>query len=280
MTVDQWPRPFFAFFDALGLSLTTDALQHDLLTFSSRRHHAILVEELGQLQAAIVNFVDQHPSPATNPSSDDGKALPERRPAPEADLDATTNPVLKQRKLNMVQVQANRDSIDQRIAYFKHLKRYEINESNQQEYFQHAQANEDPNHISCARVDLSEVNRAIQMKQQVVNNEDGPIMRSIAHDSKPTGGPTSPPEGERQHSGLVERIDNLETHLKVTPNAGSKPTLVERIKAVENAIMGLEREFPKQAQRWFQPPDWDEAKLTGSHGQLPAESAPATATSN
>ncbi|KAJ1969445.1 hypothetical protein H4R35_006140 [Dimargaris xerosporica] len=279
MTVDQWPRPFFAFFDALGLSLITDALQHDLLTFSSSQHLTVLVEELSRLQSAIASFVDQHPRPATNSPMDHDKALPERRPASEADLDSATNPVLKQRKLDMVQVQANRDSIDQRIAYFKHLKRHEINESNQQEYFQHAQVDDDPNPISCARVDLSGVNRAIQMKQQVANNEDGPIMRSIAYDSKRPKDPTVLSDSECQHSGLVERVGNLEAHLKIVPNARPKSTLVERIKAVENTIMGLEREFPKQAQRWFQPPDWDDTGVTGSHSQLPAESATATAAS-
>ncbi|RKP39541.1 hypothetical protein BJ085DRAFT_29705 [Dimargaris cristalligena] len=298
MSIAQWSNPLCDFLDRLGLHQTTDTLRFELLNFSSVRHQAILVEELDLLQTSLQRIVQKFPTarkpqsdPSQHPSSTGSPTLKrshhqdspgsnaKKASASKGDnipsggatksnttttttsnandpLDADSNQALKALKHNLVQVKATGSEIDQRIDYFRRLKRQEINQSNQQEFFGPETRN--PYHISCARVDLSEVNRAIQMKQQIVDNEDGPLMRSITtHPNDRADCTRANPKasvGDR-YSGLEERIKNIAEHIDFTFKPHSSGSEYDRIRALEDHIIFIEREFPEWAMQHFIPPE-------------------------
>ena len=63
--------------------------------------------------------------------------------------------------------------------------------------------------ISCARNDAVELNRKVQMKLDIIHNEDGPLAQSTLSRQ------FSYLNEITQKSGIEERLDNLETYLRV-----------------------------------------------------------------
>ncbi|KAJ1648480.1 hypothetical protein IWQ61_009982 [Dispira simplex] len=208
MKLPDWSLAFFQFFDRLGLTETVDTLQTELLTFSSVRHQPVLIEELKQLHTALGEFIDTVTKESPPNVSEETVNEQQRQ---TGRTDAAENSALQAKVQEMVQVRANQSEIEKRIKYFKMLKRAEINHSNQLEYFGDRSTQE--NGVTCARVDLHGVNRAVQMKQDVVHNDHDPLMRLQGNvDNKALGSDST---GSPYSSALEERIRNIEDHLQI-----------------------------------------------------------------
>ena len=71
--------------------------------------------------------------------------------------------------------------------------------------------------VSCARSEAAAINRNIQMKHDVVNNEDGPLARST-FTRQTNGYNRNPRELQRLIDlppGIEERLQNIQEHLNV-----------------------------------------------------------------
>ncbi|CAG8839147.1 31895_t:CDS:2, partial [Racocetra persica] len=141
----------------------------------------------------------------------------------------------------IVQIKATNSEIEQKIDTFIDHKKSEINDSNRTEFLRKSSNPE-------------EINRNIQMKLDVVNNEDGPLARSTfssAHQRNETN-KTSP---ACLSSGVEERIQNIEKHLNVQIVTPVPLDVYARIKILEDKIMQLEREYPPWAALNFNQPN-------------------------
>lgn len=76
---------------------------------------------------------------------------------------------------------------------------------------------------SCARTDAKTQNRDVQMKYDIVKNEDGPLRKTLKrhYDAKATetGTQTTTKKSDNatvsRYPGLDERLSNIETHVAV-----------------------------------------------------------------
>ncbi|CAG8440445.1 11921_t:CDS:2 [Diversispora eburnea] len=145
----------------------------------------------------------------------------------------------------IVQIKATNLEIEQRIDMFVQLKKSEINNSNRAEFLRKSSNPNDPDDvISCARTDAAEINRNIQMKHDVVNNDDGPLARSTFLSSNQRNDKT-----KELPTGVEERIQNIEKHLNL------KIDVYTRIKILEDKIIQLERDYPPWAAVHFNQPN-------------------------
>ncbi|KAI7853887.1 hypothetical protein BDC45DRAFT_510356 [Circinella umbellata] len=155
-----------------------------------------------------------------------------------------------------VQIRATNNEIQQRIQTFIQAKQTEVDESNRTEFLNRV----DPtsSDVTCARADAREINRNIQMKFDIVNNEDGPLARSLISSSTNNNNNNNNHEKiSTTETILNERIQNIEQHLNVSFDNQAIPpfSLHERIKILENVLMDIEREHPKWAAIHFQQPN-------------------------
>ncbi|KAF9382820.1 hypothetical protein CPB97_006919 [Podila verticillata] len=176
-------------------------------------------------------------------------------------MDVDSQETIKRRRVDdgglLVQMDATRHEIQDKMAQFMAVKREQINESNRQEFIKGRQPSDNSDQQSveddgCARVDARKLNRTIQMKLETVKNEaltkTNPKNVAQANDSNDT-------------NGLDERLRNIQVHLNLRFAATPSCTLAERIRIIEDVIIQLEREYPlwsalhfNQPNRSFPPP--------------------------
>ncbi|KAI8805765.1 hypothetical protein BJ742DRAFT_819102 [Cladochytrium replicatum] len=138
----------------------------------------------------------------------------------------------------------NRQEMLDKIDDMIRSKRMKIDESNRREFLKR----KDPED-SCSRVDAVQVNRSVQMKLDVVVNQDGPLARSTSSSAAPN---SSNRDGTL--NGVEARIRNAETHLGI---ASVKPIHIDvykRLKRVEDRITLLEEIYPAWAATHFRQP--------------------------
>ncbi|KAG0256318.1 hypothetical protein BG011_004623 [Mortierella polycephala] len=166
--------------------------------------------------------------------------------------------------LSMIQENATRKEIEDKMETFIAMKREQINESNRQEFikgraFAVDDTTTDPSSSivseddGCARVDARKLNRTIQMKLETVKN-----------DALTRTNPKSHPQAsdvQVASSGLDERLRNIQVHLNLRFAATPACTIAERIRIIEDVIIQLERDYPlwsalhfNQPNRLFPPP--------------------------
>ncbi|KAF9182455.1 hypothetical protein BGZ51_004721 [Haplosporangium sp. Z 767] len=166
--------------------------------------------------------------------------------------------------LNMIQENATRKEIEDKMETFMAMKREQINESNRQEFIKGRvsavdDTTTDPSSSivskddGCARVDARKLNRTIQMKLETVKN-----------DALTRTNPKSHPQAndvQMTNNGLDERLRNIQVHLNLRFAATPACTIAERIRIIEDVIIQLERDYPlwsalhfNQPNRVFPPP--------------------------
>ncbi|KAI9310756.1 hypothetical protein BX666DRAFT_2021610 [Dichotomocladium elegans] len=152
-----------------------------------------------------------------------------------------------------VQIRASKKQVEQRIQTFIAAKQAEVDASNRTEFLNRA----DPTStdITCARADAREINRNIQMKFDIVNNEDGPLARSTLSSSSV---PKTGQEKQISDEGHCERIDNISAHLNLVFDTKADPpftSVPERLRVLEDRLMAIERENPPWAAAHFAQPN-------------------------
>jgi molybdopterin synthase catalytic subunit len=163
-------------------------------------------------------------------------------------LDA--NPIPK----NLIQISADSTEIARRLACFVEKKREEIDQNNIQDFIVRSEVKApDEKEFSCARVDsiiFRQKDSKGHLRVHRVKNEHGPQIDynykgalDKLTETKPrvVGGGL---ELGGSIPGVEERLQNVETHLKV---ASAKASIFERLKAVEDKILLLETISPEYA---------------------------------
>uniref|UniRef100_A0A7N6BET1 MAP3K12 binding inhibitory protein 1 n=1 Tax=Anabas testudineus TaxID=64144 RepID=A0A7N6BET1_ANATE len=148
----------------------------------------------------------------------------------------------------MVQIRAGKSEIERRISAFMERKQMEINENNVREFCNVIDCNQEN---SCARTDAVFTpypGFKSHVKVTRVVNTYGPQTR---------GGGGQADAGEQQrglrprdcgNAAIEERLQNIETHLKL-PTAGPVPlTVYQRLKKLEDRILELEGLSPEYFQ--------------------------------
>lgn len=146
----------------------------------------------------------------------------------------------------MVQIRARKSEIERRISAFMERKQMEINENNVREFCNVIDCNQEN---SCARTDAVFTpypGFKSHVKVTRVVNTYGPQTRGSQGEA-----------GEQQRGPLIrdcgnaaieERLQNIETHLKL-PTAGPVPLSVyQRLKKLEDRILELEGLSPEYFQ--------------------------------
>ncbi|KAF0461423.1 map3k12-binding inhibitory protein 1 isoform x2 [Gigaspora margarita] len=245
----EWHEILSEFFLKIQMIETNRAFQMELNVLSSE-HEKQITKYLDQLLQELTSWkskieVDELASSIKRKNDqEDGSQIEENE-----------NPAKKIQKLmdpQIVQIKATNSEIEQKIDAFINHKKSEINDSNRTEFLRKSSNPEDI--ISCARSDAAEINRNIQMKLDVVNNEDGPLARSTFSSShqRNEGNKTST---TYLSSGVEERIQNIEKHLNVQIVTPVPLDVYTRIKILEDKIIQLEREYPPWAALNFNQPN-------------------------
>ncbi|KAJ2490774.1 hypothetical protein IWW37_002877 [Coemansia sp. RSA 2050] len=135
----------------------------------------------------------------------------------------------------------------QAIDDFVARQRKEIDINNQDEFLVSAGGRD----TTCARIDAKGTNQGVQIQLDAVFNDNSALERSSAAFLN------APDVSETAHSlpldGLVERVDNLCEHLSVRFSP-SPTSIYNKVAALEDHIMMLEREFPLWSAEHFNQP--------------------------
>lgn len=281
----SWQQEFSKFFRGIGLLETSKCFDSELAVLSQYNRERI-PGELEKLVDKLLRSLEQHveakETMLDNPKApiDENKLLyTGKRKRTEEDDDDSSNADqkikleerddddeqerIKRMDSEQVQIRATQSEMQQRIDTFIQAKRQEVDASNRAEFL----SRPDPSSadVTCARTDAREINRNIQMKLDIVNNEDGPLARSLLSSSdhvrigeQPSSvSSSSLSSNKNQHEGAIERIKNIEQHLNVSFDADAQPpfSLYERIKILEDTLMEIERKHPKWAAVYFNQPN-------------------------
>lgn len=263
-SIVYWKEEFENFFKSIGLLETSKCLHTESLVLS-RHNLERLPSELEKLVENLLKCLEQHAdireAALDNPQSVSNedferKSLTGRKRKRDEEEDTAQQEAeerVKRQDGEQVQIRATNKEMQQRINTFIQAKQNEVDASNRTEFLNRP----DPtsSDVTCARTDAREINRNIQMKFDIVNNEDGPLARSLmsSSDHVQVGGGAVAAADE----GASERIRNIEQHLNVTFDKNADPpfSLYERIKILENTLMEIERQHPKWAAVHFQQPN-------------------------
>ncbi|KAI8062425.1 hypothetical protein BC940DRAFT_308986 [Gongronella butleri] len=162
---------------------------------------------------------------------------------------------------DQVQLRASDRQVQERISAFIQMKRKDVDASNRAEFLSRPDPKGDD--VTCARVDAREINRNIQMKFDIVNNEDGPLLRSTTlhtkSDETTQDNSSSIPSSlaEREADLVRERLDNIEqhVHIRFEPHDDRPFTVMERIKIIEQTLIDIEQRYPLWAAVHFNQPN-------------------------
>lgn len=262
-TATSWQAEFSHFFQDLGLIETEKCFNNELVILS-QQHLQQLPTVLERLADRLLQLLEQHvqakqvltstPTPDPDVIAENEQKLLYNKKRKRESEEEEEEERMRQLDSEQVQIRATRQEIQQRINSFIQAKQNEVDASNRTEFLNRA----DPTStdITCARADAREINRNIQMKFDIVNNEDGPLARSRlqeASSSSTTSAVTTDPSNQQLHK---ERVQNIEQHLNVVfdPNADPPFSVPERLRILEDRLMAIEREHPKWAAVHFQQP--------------------------
>ncbi|RUO96824.1 hypothetical protein BC936DRAFT_141406 [Jimgerdemannia flammicorona] len=240
-----WNEELSAFLGKIGLLETRKAFDTELLVLSKRQRDKLL-QDLEQLVKNLLTYLEQVSEskekdktkrPCGEETVDDATATT-NDPSATGTTPGTRHPAKRKRSMTeddgdakyrvehlnpeQVQIRATNSEMKHRIDTFIQVKQAEIDASNRAEFLRRKDPSEDD--ITCARTDAREINRNIQMKFDVVNNEDGPLARSLAHGKAAAAAAAEEEQRGRRggagemrgvSGGTGERLKNLEEHLSV-----------------------------------------------------------------
>lgn len=154
----------------------------------------------------------------------------------------TTNPEL-------VQIVASSSEIDRRIQAFMSRKQAEVNEANRREFCSSVSSTSGEN--GCARTDSVFVPRSgtkSHVKVSRVAHAYGPQTRPHlinAENMKVGMDAQRSPHKRERHEGVEERLENMESFLKLRKGQKVPENVYQRIKVLEERILQLESLSPE-----------------------------------
>jgi hypothetical protein len=258
----SWNKELSQFLKNIGLVETSTCLESELIVLS-RKHLEKLPEELETLVEKLLISLERHVNAKEQVLEKTDKSHPDllvtkrkRLENEEEGVEEEERDRVKRLDSEQIQIRATTKEVDQRINTFIQAKQNELDESNRTEFLSRHDPKADD--VTCARTDAREINRNIQMKFDIVNNEDGPLARSLStfNDKKNTE-TTNTTATVSGAADSIERINNIEQHLNIKLDETAKPpfSIFERIKILENTLMEIERQHPTWAAVHFNQPN-------------------------
>ncbi|KAI8085461.1 hypothetical protein BDF21DRAFT_335966, partial [Thamnidium elegans] len=261
MSTLSWNNELSQFLKDIGLVETSECLNSELIVLS-RNHLEKLPEALESLVEKLLVSLERHVNAKEQVLETLDKSHPDllatKRKRDESEEERER---VKRLDSEQIQIRATTEEVEQRINMFIQAKQNELDESNRTEFLSRHDPKADD--VTCARTDAREINRNIQMKFDIVNNEDGPLARSLSsfHDNKQNSSSSSSSNNkntiEKTCADPTERINNIEQHLNVKLDEEAKPpfSMFERLKILENTLMEIERQHPTWAAVHFNQPN-------------------------
>ncbi|KAG9301937.1 hypothetical protein G9A89_020981 [Geosiphon pyriformis] len=250
----EWPEILDEFLLKIGLAETSRALRTEMIAFPSRKEEEMpkYIDWLLQGFDFWKSKIAEADSTASEPSKIIGKRKKE--------IEEGDKPVKRIERIDaqQVQIRATHSEIVQRIEEFAQFKKSEINNSNRAEFLRKSQDPNDNESSSCARTEAAEINRNIQMKLEIVNNEDGPLARSTFNLSCQQNYANSVDSNQNISDlpiGVEERLSNIQDHLNLRIISPIPLNVYERLRVLEDKIMELERDYPPWAALHFNQPN-------------------------
>ncbi|KAJ2020292.1 hypothetical protein GGI09_007394 [Coemansia sp. S100] len=255
----EWSVIFERFFQRTELFQCLRAMQLEATVFASAAQDD-LYDNLGRLsediQTLLRSVKQQQPVPSgqDDAGSDHKMELDSAESPVRPELDSQQLPEestsTKKRKVHtqdFVQSTLTKEQTLEAIDGFVARQRKEIDINNQDEFLVPAEGRD----ATCARIDAKGTNRGVQIQLDVAFNDSNVLERSTAAQ------PNTRDDGKDARSlpldGLVERVDNLSEHLSVR-FAPSPTSIYNKVAALEDHIMMLEREFPPWSAEHFNQP--------------------------
>lgn len=256
-----WNKEISKFFKDIGLIETAECLESELMVLS-HTHLETLPTALESLVERLLESLERHVDAKEQTLGNKDKThkdllVTKRKRSDEDDDEEEERERVKRLDGEQIQIRATTKEVDQRVNTFIQAKRNELDESNRTEFLKRRNLSTDD--VTCARTDAREINRSIQMKSDIVNNEA--LARSLLQSN--TAAAAAAKATENSSADLTERLNNIEEHLNVRFDDTAKPsfTVIERVKILENTLMDLERQYPtwsavhlNQPNRNFPPP--------------------------
>ncbi|KAI9284082.1 hypothetical protein BC943DRAFT_326294 [Umbelopsis sp. AD052] len=254
----DWAAALKIFLKNIGFEETAGALDTELIILSNAnkatipKHTVCLVHNL----LSIIEAESEPPSEQINEEESLEDSNAKRKRSDEDDEDMMEDRI-KRMSPEQVQIRATSSDLRKRIETFIQAKKSEVDASNRTEFMKRKETGESD--VTCARTDAREIDRSIQMKFDVVNNEDGPLARSLVTSANHVSVGSTVHKG----SGAEERLQNLEQHLNIVYKNNSRDsfTLFQRMKIIEDTIIQIEQQNPlwaaihfNQPNRTFPPP--------------------------
>jgi hypothetical protein len=253
-----WSKHLSDFLKNIGLVETSECLDSEIILLSEKNVQK-LPKQLETLVEHLLESLECHVTAKErilfNPNQDSSGLLFKKRKR-SVDVEQEKQQEVKERvkKLDgeQVQIRATNDEVEQRVQTFIQAKQNELDESNRTEFLSRHDPNADD--ITCARTDAREINRNIQMKFDIVNNEDSSLARSLLPSRS---NDTSTNDTAQNGADMTERVKNIENHLYVKFDTTAKPSfsMFERIKILENTLIEMERQYPTWAAVHFNQPN-------------------------
>lgn len=255
----DWASALKRFLNDIGFKETAEALDTELIILSNAnkamipKHTVRLVDNLLSVIEADSELTPL-PEEKLEETLEGGDAKRKRNNEDDEDIMEVR---MKRMSPEQVQIRATSSDLRKRIENFIQAKKSEVDASNRTEFMKRKETGEPD--VTCARTDAREIDRSIQMKFDVVNNEDGPLARSLMTSANHVSVGSTVHKG----SGAEERLQNLEQHLNIVYKNNSRDcfSLFERMKIIEDTIIQIEQQNPlwaavhfNQPNRTFPPP--------------------------
>ncbi|KAF8705874.1 molybdopterin synthase, partial [Rhizoctonia solani] len=260
LKLKDWDEHILKFLETAGLDQAARGFKLDVMVMNHNSEKRLLVA-LEQFCSVVAGKASVVVGADTETEMD----------PPNPDLDE-----IKQRYLPagvMTPSQASRNT--KAISRFLSDVRARTDQSNRDEFVRRKHPGK-----GSARTDAVKLNRDVQMKYDIVKNEDGPLGKTMK-----TGEiPKRPIGAGDKSSGVNERFQAVETHLGLRYVPAPPADYMLRVKHIEEHIIRLEKEYPpwaalhfNQPNRGWPPPPRDSIivippHLTSSTPSVPAPS--------
>lgn len=259
----SWNKELSQFLQDIGLVETSACFESELIVLS-RQNMEKLPKALETLVEKLLVSLERHVNAKeeilekTDKSHPDLLVSKRKRSSndQEEEEEEEERDRVKRLDTEQIQIRATTKEVDQRMNTFIQAKRNELDESNRTEFLSRHDPSADD--VTCARTDAREINRNIQMKFDIVNNEDGPLARSLlTFNDKKQHSKAIEPSSEKVSVDATERVNNIEQHLNIRLDEDANPpfSMFERIKIVEDTLMEIERQNPTWAAVHFNQPN-------------------------
>lgn len=276
-TYRHWDEVIRAFLRKVGLSQALKGFEDDMVVMNEDWERKVVPGAIGELVRDMMTLGKYK----------DGEKPQER--------------LLEDRKLDYIHLSGgqqprSQSTITKSVSQFLAENRAKNDASNRSEFLQsiaekrrRLDIREDVDETipSCARTDMKQLDREVQMKYDIAKNEDGPLRRTVqgVNRKEAQEKPVALSDGSesKDHPALDERLKNIEAHLAVRYVPAPPRSLLSRLQFLEDHIIQLEKEYPPwaalhfiQPHREWPPPPRQTPIIVPSH--LTTQEAPAEST--